>query len=149
MTITYKINHNFSGGFVSKECAQWVEQMSECSGHQMAKACCKDQGVPENCSGNCLNGDEVGPRQLKSVDVICGLWCDQIEECHQGSKEDLLACCKNKGVPVEYSGYCRIEGGVCEEWEQIESECREGNEGKECCEEQGVPEKCSAYCETA
>ena len=66
----------------------------------------------------------------------------------QGSDE-VLTCCKNKGVPYESSGGCREKGGEWEEWWQIELECRQGNEGKKCCEDQGVPEKYSDYCEAA
>merc|ERR1712133_304545 len=135
-------------------CKEWAEKIGKCSKGNEAEACCREQGIPDYCFGYCLQEQPSKQRQMDSVEELCNVpvfvkYCDQIKECFQGSEEDLLTCCKNKGVPYEASGNCRELGGEWEKWEQIEFECRQGNEGKKCCEDQGVPEKYSAYCEAA
>merc|ERR1712198_812902 len=136
-----------SGGIMGV-CEEWADETGECSKRNDAEACCREQGVPDLCFGYCLPGQLAKQRQLKSVGGLCGQWCDQIEECFEGTEDYSLACCKNKGVPFDMPGNCRPAGGVCGEWIEKVSECRESNDGKACCEGQGVPEGCSAYCET-
>ena len=101
-------------------------------------------------TGNCRNNFET-TELLK-----------QIGECREGSPAELMACCKNQGVPFNcIIPYCMssVQNGTsvqteCAKWSYQIQQCMEGmkagrNEGKMCCEEQGVPDECSAYCETA
>ena len=79
----------------------------------------------------------------------CDEWFETIDQCLKVNWEsELMACCKNQGVPNECARYCdKSLLSACIDWSEQIHKCWIGNEGHVCCEEQGVPDKCIPYCE--
>jgi len=89
---------------------RWAEQIRKCQDGNLGKdghlrnqveddflqiACCKNEGVPYECGGDCWGWDGVGP---------CEEWEQEVEECLDVNEAKM--CCKEKGVPEECSAYC-------------------------------------------
>ena len=91
-------DHYFSGQQTGcSVCEQWFEKIVKCQfesedNEAVLKACCRDQGVPYECSGYCTE---------KEVEDMfawrCGKWRQQINEC--GVSNDGHVCCEEQGVP--------------------------------------------------
>jgi len=85
---------------------KWFEKIEKCymdvgnkANEAGLKACCKNQGVPYECSGYCTL-KEVG----KMINWTCGDWKQQIGKCREGN--DGYVCCEEQGVPKECSFLC-------------------------------------------
>ena len=100
--IFLQTNYNFSGQ--QTECAKWFEKIiGECNwrGNEAdLRACCRNQGVPYECSGYCTL-KEVGNMWMWK----CEEWEPQIRKCNEGN--DGYLCCQEQGVPKECSAYCK------------------------------------------
>ena len=83
---------------------QWLGKIEKCykgnkDNEVGLRACCRNQGVPYECSGYCTPKEAAYMWAWK-----CEEWSQESEECRKGN--DGYVCCEEQGVPKECSFLC-------------------------------------------